>query len=161
MKVVPVKLSDSLTNAIDELVKSGMYNSRNEALRDAVRSLIEKTKLSGAEEKTRLQTELLTLAKTAASILTARYGRSISRITLFGSVAKGEATEESDIDLLVLVRDGDGSDWRRKFVKEVMPIAFGLERHISIKVLREDEFRELAERGSSFVREVSEHGIPV
>jgi predicted nucleotidyltransferase len=55
---------------------------------------------------------------------------------LFGSAAKGEADEESDIDLLIVVSDGDPYAWRRKFIEETLPITYQLGRYISIKTFR-------------------------
>ena len=161
MKVVPVKLSDSLTGALDELVKGGIYSSRNEALKDAVRSLIERRRLREVEGRRRLQVELQVIARVVAALLLEESGAEISRIILFGSAVRGDVSEESDVDLLILVRGGDRHDWRRRFIEEVMPITYRLGRYISIKTFTEEEFKDLIERGSPFVREVLSHGISV
>lgn len=159
MKVVPVKLSDSLTEALDALVKEGIYNSRNEALRDGVRHLIAEGKLKKDDEGMMLEVEFRAIARVVAAMLLHRYRRIISRIILFGSVAKGRVNEESDIDLLVVVRDGDRYVWRRKFIEEVTPITYELGRYVSIKTFAEEEFKNLTERESPFVREVLTHGV--
>lgn len=158
MKVVPVKLSDSLTEALDALVKEGIYNSRNEALRDGVRLLIDKRKIKKSKEGV-LEVELRAIARVVAAMLLHRYRRIISRIILFGSVAKGRVNEESDIDLLVVVRDGDRFVWRRKFIEEVMSVTYELGRYVSIKTFAEEEFKKLIERESPFVKEVLRHGV--
>lgn len=160
MKVVPVKLSDSLTDALDEFVKEGIYSSRNEALKDAVRSLIERRRLEEARKRRRLQIELQVIARVVAALLLDKGRAVISKIILFGSAVKGDVNEESDIDLLIIVKDGDRHDWRRRFIEEVMPITYRLGRYISIKTFVEEEFKGLIEVGSPFVKEVLSHGIP-
>lgn len=40
-------------------------------------------------------------------ILKKKYGDKIGRVVLFGSVAKGISDEESDIDILVVLKNGD------------------------------------------------------
>ena len=40
-------------------------------------------------------------------ILQQKYGEQISEVILFGSIARGDFTGESDIDLLVVTADGD------------------------------------------------------
>ena len=40
MKVISLRLPDKLIEEIDELVSSGMYASRTEALREAARNLL-------------------------------------------------------------------------------------------------------------------------
>ena len=51
------------------------------------------------------------------SYLIERYGDKIREIILYGSYARGEATKDSDIDLLVLIDDSiNPSDVRRSFL---------------------------------------------
>jgi len=161
MKVIPVKLSDLLTDALDELVRSGYYVSRNDAVRDAIRRLVEGNRHGRIKDIDRLQMELQSIGRVVSAILLSKYGESISRIFLFGSAAKGEADEESDIDLLIVMGDGDPYAWRRKFIEEALPITYQLGRYISIKTFTEKEFEDLAKKGSFFIREVLNHGIPI
>ena len=46
LETVPAKLTSRLTREIDELVEDGWYANRSEAIRDAVRELIERKKLA-------------------------------------------------------------------------------------------------------------------
>ena len=161
MKVIPIKLSDSLTEAIDELVRSGFYVSRNDAVRDAIRRLVEGNRRNRVKDSNGLQVEVQSIARVVSAIHLSKYGKSISRIVLFGSAAKGEADEESDIDLLIVVSDGDPYIWRRKFIEETLPITYQLGRYISIKTFTEKEFENLAKKGSFFIKEVLSNGIPI
>jgi putative addiction module CopG family antidote len=45
LETVPAKLTPKLIQEIDELVKIGWYANRSEAIRDAVRELIERKRL--------------------------------------------------------------------------------------------------------------------
>ena len=70
-----------------------------------------------------------------------REGNNLLRVVLFGSVARGEAGEDSDIDILVLVKDGQGLDLLDRIVgisveadleageyrTHLSPLAYGLE----------------------------------
>ncbi|OYT62605.1 CopG family transcriptional regulator [Thermoplasmatales archaeon ex4484_30] len=50
METVPAKLTPKLIAELDELVKEGWYANRSEAVRDAVRELIEKMRLETLQE---------------------------------------------------------------------------------------------------------------
>lgn len=50
MEAIPTKLTHKLVLGLDELVGDGWYSSRSEAIRAAVRELIEKKKLEILEE---------------------------------------------------------------------------------------------------------------
>jgi len=41
-KTITLKIGDALLNAIDELVKRGLYTSRSEAIRAAIKELVKK-----------------------------------------------------------------------------------------------------------------------
>lgn len=49
MKTIPAKVTERLVMELDELVKQGWYASRSEAIRDAIRELVKKTKLDQLE----------------------------------------------------------------------------------------------------------------
>ena len=50
----------------------------------------------------------------------AHYGDRLSKIILFGSYARGEAHEDSDVDLLLLLNDGEVSSIVLRFGKIVV-----------------------------------------
>ena len=70
-----------------------------------------------------------------------REGNNLLRVVLFGSVARGYAGEDSDIDVLVLVKDGEGLDLLDRIVEisveadleageyrtHLSPLAYGFE----------------------------------
>lgn len=86
------------------------------------------------------------------------YGDRIKSITLFGSVARGTARADSDIDLLVVV---DREDFRLR--RELIGIAFdilletGLD--LSIKVISSSDFQ--ARKSFSFLKNVQAEGAKV
>jgi predicted nucleotidyltransferase len=86
------------------------------------------------------------------------YGDRIKSITLFGSVARGTARADSDIDLLIVV---DREDFRLR--RELIGIAFdilletGLD--LSIKVISSSDFQ--ARKSFSFLRNVQAEGVKV
>jgi len=157
--VVPIRMSRALTRGLDDLVKAGLYSSRNEALKDSVRSLIETRRAMATQSREALQAELKAIANVAEALILEEGGPAISRVILFGSVARGEAREGSDIDLLVVLKGGDRHEWRRRLLLALMPIVYRLGRYISLKTFTEREVRELSEKGSPFIQEVVKTGI--
>lgn len=73
-------------------------------------------------------------------------GDSVNQVILFGSVARGEETEESDVDVIVVVDDRD-------LKEEVFDVSFGVtldyDVYISPKVVGVEEYRIL-KQGSFF-----------
>jgi len=80
----------------------------------------------------------------------------ISRVIVFGSYARGEAKNESDIDVLLIVKD-------KKIEREVIGMAVDVllehGEYISVKVLTEEEFELLKNTG--FVRNVIKEGTVI
>ncbi len=50
MESVPAKMTKKLLEELDKLVEEGWYASRSEAIRDAVRELVERRKLDRLED---------------------------------------------------------------------------------------------------------------
>lgn len=50
MKTIPAKLTPKLVSELDELIKQGWYSNRSEAIRDAVRELVEKMRIETMKE---------------------------------------------------------------------------------------------------------------
>jgi predicted nucleotidyltransferase len=81
------------------------------------------------------------------------YKKQIVKIILFGSFARGDQREDSDIDILVVVK-GD----RYNMLRRLSGIAFDLmlkyKEYISVKTLSSTEFKRLAAMKSSFIENV-------
>ncbi|MCW3132499.1 MAG: nucleotidyltransferase domain-containing protein [Candidatus Methanospirare jalkutatii] len=83
-----------------------------------------------------------------------RYKDKIDSIILFGSVARGEAKEDSDIDILVV---GDVS--LEELVEVSFPILLEYDEFISAKNMEKERFDFSAKEGHSFVRNVLREGV--
>lgn len=87
-----------------------------------------------------------------------RLGEGIDSIILYGSMARGEATKDSDIDILVIGRDKNS--WEK-----VSEIAYEIdfenkfETFITIVFLTRDEFERGIKAGSPFIRNVIREGV--
>ena len=150
---VPTKLDEKLVKTLDRLVSEGFYVSRSEAIREAVRKLT-------AEQYISLQNFLCTIAEIASEILTFHLGDFVTDVVLFGSVARGNVTLDSDIDLLVLVRhEKDLSKVRRKLHKETYPISLASNTPITLIVMSREQFSTLARNRYSFINEILKEGL--
>jgi predicted nucleotidyltransferase len=87
-----------------------------------------------------------------------KYGDKIDSIILFGSVAREEANEESDIDLLV-VTIGDRFMMRRELSEIVLDILLETGEYISVKTLSVEDFKILKGVKSSFLTNVIKEGV--
>ena len=70
-----------------------------------------------------------------------RYRDKIDSIILFGSVARGEAKEDSDIDVLIVVKKEDFK-LRRALIGVAFDILLETGNDISVKVLSKNEFED-------------------
>lgn len=79
----------------------------------------------------------------------------IREVWLFGSLARGDATPRSDVDLLVVV----DRDERRPLdrIPDVLRLLTGLDRPADVLVLTAAEWAE--REGSPFHREVTSRGL--
>jgi predicted nucleotidyltransferase len=83
-----------------------------------------------------------------------KYGDKIDEIILFGSVARREASEDSDIDILVI-----GEVSLEELVNISFPILLEYEKLISAKNMNREHFDFLVREGYSFARNISKEGI--
>ena len=90
--------------------------------------------------------------------LAAHYGDRLVRAVLFGSYARGEATEESDVDVLVVL-EGEVDSWEEgKVLSEIeVDLMFKYGPALSIVVVD----RAIWDRGWSFIQNVQEDGVPL
>lgn len=85
------------------------------------------------------------------------YGDRLSRLVLYGSHARGQAHEESDIDVLIVLRSsGRRRDRRLAEVAVDMLAAFG--ELVSLTPISEEEF---GTGDTPFLRNVREEGVPL
>jgi len=87
-----------------------------------------------------------------------KYKDKIDSIILFGSVARGEAKEDSDIDILVVVV-GDRFKMRRELSGIVLDMLLETGKYISVKTLSMEDFKFLREVKSSFLSNVIKEGV--
>ena len=87
-----------------------------------------------------------------------KYGEKIESIILFGSVARGEAKEDSDIDILIVTKNEDFR-LRRALIGIAFDIQLQTEENISVKALSKNEFE--GRRNFSFLRNVISEGVKV
>jgi len=87
-----------------------------------------------------------------------KYKDRIDTIILFGSVARGEAREDSDIDILIVTKE---EDFRLRHI--LIGIAFDIlletEENISVKALSKNDFEK--HKNFSFLRNVISEGVKV
>jgi len=100
----------------------------------------------------------LTLSELRARLERELPGR-VVRIVLFGSVARGEDTEESDLDVLIVLGDSPPYAERAHCMDVLTEIALPRGLVPAPVVLSEAEWDELRRRESLFVTEVERDGI--
>lgn len=96
------------------------------------------------------------IAEDFARHLKAKYGDRIERILLFGSVARGEYREDSDVDLIVVTRDPSWA-FRVQLASEAMDVLMRHGLYISAKPMDPEEFERT--EGTLFGRNVRREGL--
>jgi predicted nucleotidyltransferase len=85
-----------------------------------------------------------------------RDGYEPEKIILFGSLARGDIHEDSDIDLII-VKDTDARYGER--IKALTPLILDRLVGADIIVYSLEEYENARERGSSFLKEAEEDGL--
>lgn len=85
-------------------------------------------------------------------------GENLLSLRLFGSRARGEGTEESDLDVLVLVKKKD-RDLCRRIVEESLEVDLAYGTNLAPTVLSADEYRQNQEYGTPFYRNIEREGV--
>lgn len=87
-----------------------------------------------------------------------RYGSRIEKVILYGSAARGELGEESDIDVLVVVDKKD-----RRIVKEIEALAVKtmkrINRLVSPLILDKEAYAEMVRERYPFILRVRREGV--
>jgi predicted nucleotidyltransferase len=89
-----------------------------------------------------------------------RFPGELIRLVLFGSKARGDATPESDVDLLVVIRS---ENWR--LGDEIRGVGYALELEhgvvLSIQVISLDHYERLRASGTQFFQVLEQEGVIV
>ena len=86
-----------------------------------------------------------------------------SKIILFGSRARGVATPDSDVDLMVILDDNDVAKTYEERISKKLFISklvreINYETALDILVYSKEELRLLKERGNSFLNAIEKNG---
>jgi len=82
------------------------------------------------------------------------YSSKVEKIIVFGSYARGEAGEESDIDVLVV-----GDIGLKELIDEAVPILLKYGVLVSPHDITLERFKFLKSEGTSFIRNVEREGV--
>jgi len=92
----------------------------------------------------------LELAKEFANSL-----KDVERIILFGSVARGEDKEDSDVDILILSRNKQKT--KENAIGKAMDILLDSGTYISVKVFSPKEYERL--KNTHFIAQIEKEGV--
>lgn len=90
--------------------------------------------------------------------LTDIFHRNISMIILYGSVARGDATDESDIDIAIIIKDEMDNQTKRRFINWAADMDIRYERVFSIVDIREENMKKW-EKVLPFYQNIWKEGI--
>ncbi|RMH35565.1 MAG: nucleotidyltransferase domain-containing protein [Acidobacteria bacterium] len=103
--------------------------------------------------------EVRTIVRRVKDFLVERYGSGIKGVILYGSHARGTATEDSDVDLLVVVEDSlDPWQVRRSLDALLFDILLKTEELISVVVVGEGYYEKYT---SPFLANVRREGVRI
>jgi predicted nucleotidyltransferase len=87
-------------------------------------------------------------------------GSQAFKMVLFGSRARGDYGEDSDVDMAILVR-GLTREMKRRILDKVAEIELEYLLPISVLVFSEDEFDHLKKRERRIAIDIEREGIPL
>ncbi len=90
--------------------------------------------------------------------LTDIFQKNISMIILYGSVARGEATDESDIDIAIIIKNEMDDQTKRRFISWTADMDIRYERVFSVVDIKEDNM-EKWEKVLPFYQNVRKEGV--
>lgn len=92
--------------------------------------------------------------------LIALVGDRLLRIVLFGSRARGDHSDHSDVDLAIVIR-GLTRDLKHRVLEKVAEIELKHLMPVSAFVVSEEEFNRLKERERRIALDIESEGIPL
>ena len=152
-KNIPPRVNNELTDKIDELIKRGIFRNRNEGIREGIRQLIKK--YDSQKDSTFKKAQL---AQIIANYLELHYSEDLETIILFGSVAKGTDSEDSDTDILVLTRNKYSYTQKLHIVNQIVHLTHGLGYTISLQFETTQKYLERIKENFTFESNVAKDG---
>lgn len=92
--------------------------------------------------------------------LEAFLGNRLLRMVLFGSIARGDYNEESDMDVAIIIR-GLTRKLKRQILDRVVEVELKHLMPISVLILSEDEFNRLKRRERRIALDIEREGVPL
>ena len=136
------------------MIEYGLYPNRSGLIREATRDFVSKAFSQAASER------LDGVARAAAAIIKDSEPPGVVQVILYGSVARHEATDDSDIDLLVLIDDkAPKDDALTAAIDVTAPIEVATGTVITPIVMKRSQFEQMLADGYGFAVNVSKDGI--
>lgn len=86
------------------------------------------------------------------------YGNLIDSIILYGSVARGTQTDESDVDIAVIMRPGATAEMHDRMLDMVVDLELACDKVLSVIRIDRDRFREW-EMTLPFYQSIRKEGV--
>ncbi len=153
-RVVPARLPAELAKGIDRLVRTGRFANRSEVIKEAARLLITSGDSVSQSSKARASSRL-------ASLMIAWNMPVVETMILYGSVARGEAGSQSDIDILVIIGEGEPWKARRSMYELIYPVMVSFGVDISLMVVTREDWKKMLEQHDPFAVSVMKEGRPL
>ena len=104
-------------------------------------------------------TEISTILHQLKERLANLYGERLSAVLLYGSQARGDATQDSDIDVLIVLKEPfDAREERKRTLDAIAELSLEHGALINDVIVSEDEYRH--GKGPLY-REIRREGIPL
>ena len=153
-EVVHTRLDRKLLAKVDDMIERGLFPNRSGLVREATREIVSKTIAHSLNEK------MVAVAEACAALIGSSKELGVAKVLLYGSVARNESREDSDIDLLILVGEGyDLHDIRERVLDVTSPVSTATGTAVTPLVMRAGEFERFLSEGYSFPRSVVAEGI--
>ncbi|NMC05327.1 MAG: hypothetical protein GYA24_08955 [Candidatus Lokiarchaeota archaeon] len=151
-KIIPLRVDESITSGIDKLVERGLFRNRNEALRQGIRDMIEKFQNNKHERR-------MVASKIIANYLVSKYPHLVSRVMLFGSVARHVDSEWSDVDLLITLQKSVDYATEREIIFDIYSLIEAVDMIVSPHFQPESVFQVRSRVPNSIEATILENGI--
>ena len=153
-RVVPARLPAELVRGVNALVKSGRYANRSEVIKEATRLLLSSGGLPPPSSMAKVAARLV-------SVLVDWNSLEVESATLYGSVARGEAGSQSDVDILIVVDKGEPWRIRRSLYELIYPVIVVLGVDISLMVVRREDWLDMLRSSDPLALSVLKEGRPL